>query len=273
MNKYFAEAVGTFVFVLFSCGCVCILSGFVNTVLIMSISSGLAFALIYLIISKYSGCHLNPSISFAMCLKKYISKSECVKYIIAQVLGAIASCIVLGLILMLISHNTLNNLFNVVNGFGDFSKIGSTMGCAYIVELVATTFFVCIFIIITTSKQYSKFAGVILGCCIVVLYLFLGPFTGGSINPAKSFAMGTVFASFLSSPYAFLYSFLFVVIGFFAAFFGVFLSNYYEEKVTKCVAQAKTEKKPEVKKETVKKEEKSKNKKEQLIEFKERIDF
>lgn len=229
MNKYFAEAVGTFAFVLVGCGCTAILTGNASITLICAFIYGLVFAILYYVIAKFSGCHLNPAISLAMLIKKKLDKSDCVKYILAQFGGAIAAALVLALFAIIIGGNSVNNLVNSLNGFSDLSSIGLTMGGAFIVEIIATSFFVCVFVAVTSVKSFEKFSGVIIGCTIFLLYMFLIPLTGGSINPAKSFATGFIFSLFVGKPIAMLYCLLFIFTGFFGSFFGVFISNFVEK--------------------------------------------
>ena len=96
MKKYIAEFTGTMMLTLIACG-VAVATG-VNYV-----GTALAFGLVIVAmaysIGNVSGCHINPAVSFGMALSGKMTWSEFIKYVIAQILGAIAGSALLGVIL------------------------------------------------------------------------------------------------------------------------------------------------------------------------------
>ena len=87
MKKYICEFIGTLVLVLFGCGTAVITD---CDIVATSLAFGLSIVALAYVIGGISGCHVNPAVSFAMFLDKRLSGSDLIKYIIAQVLGAIA---------------------------------------------------------------------------------------------------------------------------------------------------------------------------------------
>ena len=84
MKKYFCEAIGTAVLVLFGCG-TAVITG--NTVAI-ALAFGLSIVAMAYVIGNVSGCHVNPAVSLAMLINKKITVTEFLIYVLAQVVGA-----------------------------------------------------------------------------------------------------------------------------------------------------------------------------------------
>ena len=95
MKKYFCEAIGTAVLVLFGCGTAVITA---NTVAI-ALAFGLSIVAMAYVIGDISGCHVNPAVSLAMLINKKITVKEFAFYVLAQVVGAFVGAGLLYLIL------------------------------------------------------------------------------------------------------------------------------------------------------------------------------
>ena len=94
MNKQLAEFLGTFTLVLFGCGAAVIAGGDIGLTGI-SFAFGLALIGMAYGIGAVSGCHINPAVSLGMVAAGRMEMSEAIKYIIAQVAGAIVAALVL----------------------------------------------------------------------------------------------------------------------------------------------------------------------------------
>ena len=109
MKKYIVEFIGTLVLVLFGCGTAVLTNA---DIVATSLAFGLSIVALAYVIGNISGCHINPAVSFAMFLDRRLSGRDLIKYIIAQVLGAIVGSLLLALI--------INNVFNL----GDYTVTG-----------------------------------------------------------------------------------------------------------------------------------------------------
>lgn len=184
MKKYISEFVGTFSLTFFACG-VAVLIG-CNTpagIIATSLSFGLVIVAMAYSIGNVSGCHINPAVTIAMFIDERIDKKDCIAYIISQILGALAGSLVLALCLGSFKVLGANSYGNMLP---NDTKV--TILIAFIIEVILTFFFVTVILTVTKKKEHSNIAGIIIGLTLVLIHLLGIPFTGTSVNPARSLA-------------------------------------------------------------------------------------
>lgn len=191
MKKYIAEFIGTFVFVAVGCGStVAANSIFISmgsplpvafTTLLIAFAFGLSFVAMAYSVGGLSGCHLNPAVSLAMLITGKIRIKDFLGYIIGQFAGATAAA------LFLWASFSANDALGQ-NGYGNSSPLGIGMANAAMVETVMSAIFVFVFLVVTSRKEYKAVAGMVIGLSLTMIHIFGIPFTGTSINPARSFA-------------------------------------------------------------------------------------
>ena len=177
IRKYLAEFIGTAVLVLLACGvagqvCAVPEAGYVATAL----AFGLVIVAMAYSIGNVSGCHINPAVSIAMLIRKKISAKDFCGYIVAQFLGAIAGAAVLNLIVKdtaKLGCNSLAPMVTPIKGFG--------------IEVILTFVFVIAILGVTSRESNGNIAGLVIGGALVLVHLLGIPFTGTSVNPARSF--------------------------------------------------------------------------------------
>lgn len=181
MKKYICEFIGTLILVLFGCGTAVMTDA---DIVATALAFGLSIVALAYVIGNVSGCHVNPAVSFAMFLDKRMSGKEFIKYVIAQVLGAIAGAAILALII-----NSVFNLgdYNVTglgtNSYGDFSI---SMFGAFIVETILTFVFVFTVLGVTKDSKKEQVSGIVIGLTLAFVHIFGISLTGTSVNPARS---------------------------------------------------------------------------------------
>lgn len=174
MRKYIAEGVGTMLLTLVACG-IAVTSG------VDLIATSLAFGLVIVAaaysIGNVSGCHINPAVSIALLVAGKMKAKECVFYVISQIIGTFVGSLLLGLIL------------------GNFSALGAndlvgntTIWIALLVEVILTFIFTATILGVTDKKENGHVTGIVIGLTLVLVHLFGLPFTGTSVNPARSLA-------------------------------------------------------------------------------------
>lgn len=188
-KKYVAEFIGTTVLTLFGCGSAVAINTLLGdlgvsiplgySTLLISFAFGLALMAMAYSVGSVSGCHVNPAVSIGFLVSKRMEVKECICYIISQVLGGIFGATVLTLILR--SNGSLGT-----NGFGKYSALGIDMTQALIVEAILTFVFVFVILAVTSKPDFSAIAGLIIGLTLVIIHIFGIPFTGTSVNPARS---------------------------------------------------------------------------------------
>ena len=195
MKKQVAEFIGTFTLVLFGCGSAVIAGGDMG---LMGISFAFGLALIGMAyaIGPVSGCHINPAVSLGAVAAGRMTMPEAIKYIIAQVAGAIAASLVL---LLIMSGKADYSV--AVNGLGQNGWGAGYLGeynmiSAFVFEVVATFLFMVVILGATGKGAPAAMAGLAIGLALVVIHLVGINVTGVSVNPARSigpalFAGGT----------------------------------------------------------------------------------
>ena len=190
MKKFIAEFIGTFVLVTFGCGsAVAANSIFLSmsvplpiafTTLLIAFAFGLSIVAMAYSIGNISGCHVNPAVSLGMFITKRISFSDFIVYIVAQFAGASV-----GAMFLWFCFGAKDSLGQ--NGYGSASAIGASMGVALVLETVLTCIFVLVVLGVTSKKEYGSVAGLVIGLTLTMIHIFGIPFTGTSVNPARSF--------------------------------------------------------------------------------------
>jgi aquaporin Z len=195
MKKQVAEFIGTFTLVIFGCGSAVIAGGDIG---LMGISFAFGLALIGMAyaIGPVSGCHINPAVSLGAVAAGRMTMPEAIKYIIAQVAGAIAASLVL---LLIMSGKADYSV--AVNGLGQNGWGAGYLGeynmvSAFVFEVVATFLFMVVILGATGKGAPAAMAGLAIGLALVVIHLVGINVTGVSVNPARSigpalFAGGT----------------------------------------------------------------------------------
>jgi aquaporin Z len=184
MKKYLAEGIGTACLTYFACG-VAVLVGCDTPAGL--IATALAFGLVIIAmaysICSISGCHVNPAVSIAMLITGRMKASDCLGYVLAQVIGAIVGSFFLGL-----SVGSFANLG--ANSYGTIlpNGIEVSIWMALLTEMILTFIFVSIVLNVTAKKENANIAGIVIGLSLTLVHLLGISITGTSVNPARSLA-------------------------------------------------------------------------------------
>ncbi len=189
MNKYCAEAFGTFWLVLGGCGSAVLAAGFPNVgigFLGVSLAFGLTVLTMAFAIGHISGCHLNPAVTVGLWAGGRVNAKDVVPYIIAQVIGSIIA----GGILYVIATGQTGFDVEVSgfasNGYGEHSPGQYSMLAALVTEIVMTMMFLIVIMGATDERAPQGFAPIAIGLCLTLLHLVSIPVTNTSVNPARS---------------------------------------------------------------------------------------
>ena len=178
MKKYFAEFIGTFVLVFFACGTAAVTGCTAEgnaAYLITALAFGLVIVAMAYSIGNVSGCHINPAVSIAMVFSGKMSISDFIGYVAAQFLGGIAGA------------GVLAALTGKQYGLGTNGLYDGSVWKSIIIEIILTCVFVMAILGVTSKKEYSKVAGLVIGLSLTLVHLLGIFFTGTSVNPARSF--------------------------------------------------------------------------------------
>ncbi|KAG5835596.1 hypothetical protein ANANG_G00245670 [Anguilla anguilla] len=147
--------------------------------LLISISFGLSYAVMVKCFSDISGAHINPAVTLAMVFTRRLNIVKAFIYLVAQCLGATAG----SAILFVVTPESVRGRLGVT-----WVSSSLTVFQAFMVELLIT--FQMIFVVYATSDPKSTHlkgsAAVDIGLSISIGHLFAVPYTGASMNPARS---------------------------------------------------------------------------------------
>lgn len=195
MKKMIAEFIGTFTLVLFGCGAAVIAGADIGLTGI-SFAFGLALIGMAYGIGPVSGCHINPAVTLGVVAAGRMEMGEAIRYIAAQIAGAIAGAFILMIIASGKADYSVATNGLGQNGWGAGYLGEYTLAAAFVFELVATFLFVVVILGATGAGAPSAMAGLAIGLSLVVIHLVGINVTGVSVNPARSigpalFAGGT----------------------------------------------------------------------------------
>ena len=181
-RKYLAEFLGTGVLVFVACGVagqVCDVGGAGH--LMTALAFGLVIVAMAYSIGNVSGCHINPAVSLAMLISGKMSVKDFIGYVVAQYLGATAGAGLLYAIVKSPDKLGANGLY--VGADGGPASIPISL----VIEIALTFVFVLAILGVTSKESNGAVAGLVIGGALVLVHLLGIPFTGTSVNPARTF--------------------------------------------------------------------------------------
>ena len=179
--KYYAEAFGTCLLVIFGAGSVILnfLTEGKVTVVGIALAHAFIIGIAVFLFGNVSGAHINPAVTIAFLFDKRIDAKNAAYYIISQLAGAVAGAYFLKLIFKTVVPAT---------ALGAPVIKGITNEAGFLLEFGIT--FLLIFVIMYLVKHKmanSKIAPLAIASVIFVDIMLAGYNTGGAINPARAF--------------------------------------------------------------------------------------
>lgn len=152
---------------------------------LISLCFGLSIATMVQCFGHISGGHINPAVTAAMVVTRKLSLAKALFYVVAQCLGAITGA---G-ILFMVTPASVRGSFGVNNVNADIS-----LGHGLLVEIIIT--FELVFTVFATCDpkrtDLSGSAALAIGLAVAIGHLFAIPYTGASMNPARSLGPAVV---------------------------------------------------------------------------------
>ena len=143
---------------------------------------GAYIAVVIYLFGEKSGAHINPATTWAFFRLKKINFADSVFYTLAQFAGAIAAALTLKFTLGLwFAHPLIN--FGVTKPMPLHNSLS-----AFVAEFIISFVLMFVVLIFISSKRLEKYAAVVAGVLIALYLIVELPFSGMSLNPARSFA-------------------------------------------------------------------------------------
>jgi len=180
-RHFVAEFIGTFALV-FVGGAAIMIAKDTNSpagLLGIAFAHGLILAVMVSALMRISG-HFNPAVTLGFVVTRRIEIPMAGVYILAQIIGAIVGAYVL-------KWTFPFALFEATRGGGQAVALQVTGGQAFLLEFIATFFLVIVVFGTAVDPKAPRIGGLAIGLVVAADILAIGPLTGGSMNPARSF--------------------------------------------------------------------------------------
>jgi MIP family channel proteins len=180
-RHFVAEFIGTFALVFVGGASIMLAkdTGSPAGLLEIALAHGLILAVMVSALMRISG-HFNPAVTAGFLVTRRIDPMMAGVYIMAQLIGAIAGA-------YLLKWTFPPALFEATRGGGQSIALQLSGGQAFVLEAVATFFLVLTVFGTVVDPRAPRIGGLAIGFVVAADILALGPLTGGSMNPARSF--------------------------------------------------------------------------------------
>lgn len=180
-RHFVAEFIGTFALV-FVGGASIMIAKDTNSpagLIGIALAHGLILAVMVSALMRISG-HFNPAVTIGFIAARRIDVAMAGVYIVAQLIGAIVAAYVL-------KWTFPFALFDATRGGGQAIALQVTGGQAFLLEFIATFFLVLVVFGTAVDPKAPRIGGLAIGFVVAADILAIGPLTGASMNPARSF--------------------------------------------------------------------------------------
>lgn len=181
LRHFVAEFVGTFALVFVGGGAIMAVDLAHNPAGItqVALAHGLVLAVMVTATMRVSG-HFNPAVTLAFLAVRRIEAIMAGVYILAQTFAAVIAAYSLKW-LFPVAVATTNRLG------GQSVSLDVSLGQAIVLEAIATFFLVFVIFGTAVDPRAPKVGGFAIGLTVAADILAIGPLTGASMNPARSF--------------------------------------------------------------------------------------
>lgn len=187
-QKLLAEFIGTFTLVFAAVGAICA-DQYLRApgqggprVLVYALAYGFAAAVMVGATENISGGHLNPAVSIGFWVTKRLGTFQALFYCAAQLLGALAAAYLLAAVL---PETTWRPVSLGITDLGpDFTRMHGMLLEATLTFFVVFVYFAAV---VDTEGAWHRLGGLAVGLAMTVGVLVGEPFTGASMNPARTF--------------------------------------------------------------------------------------
>lgn len=182
-RRLLAEFIGTFALVFIGCAAVTVSPEKGGGLLSIALAFGLTVAVMVSATGHISGGQFNPAVSVALMVTRKMSPLDAIAYVITQLISASAAAAIL---------KAWFGVQSVANAT-PMPSAPFTPGMAFAMEVLLTFFLVFVIFGVAVDKRGpGSLAGLLIGLTVTLDILIGGPYTGASMNPARSFGPALV---------------------------------------------------------------------------------
>ena len=181
IRHFVAELVGTFALVFVGSGAIILskMEGSNIGLVEVALAHGIILSVMVTATMRISG-HFNPAVTIAFLTTRRIGSFMAGVYILAQLLGAMLAAYAL-------KAGMPEVAFEAARGGGQFVHLDVRTWHAVMFEAIATFFLVFVIFGTAVDPKAPRVGGFAIGLTVAADILAIGPLTGASMNPARSF--------------------------------------------------------------------------------------
>ena len=140
-----------------------------------------AIAIIYSPLGQRSGAHFNPSVTFTFFRLGRVELSDAIFYSMAQFIGGLMGVLLSALVFgALVVHPSVQYAVTVPGKNG--------VGVAFLAEVLIAFMQMSLVLRVSNAKHLARFTGVFAGLMVATYISLEAPYSGMSMNPARTFA-------------------------------------------------------------------------------------
>jgi glycerol uptake facilitator protein len=148
---------------------------------IVAISFALVIAAVVYVFGAVSGAHINPAVTFALAVVRRFPWAEVGPYVVVQLAGGLLGAVLINAIFG--SHAS-----DLSASGGTLVGVGFTKAQATVAEGLGTFLLVATIMAMAVDRRApAGFAGLVIGLAVACEIMVIGPISGGSVNPARTF--------------------------------------------------------------------------------------
>ena len=165
-----------------------------------------AIGIIYSPWGKQSGAHLNPAVTLTFFRLGKIAPWDAVFYVVAQFIGGMSGvALVAAVAEKFLAHPAVNYVATLPGSSG--------AAVAFVSEAAISFSLMIVVLFVSNTARLARFTGLFAGLCVAAFIAFEAPFSGMSMNPARTFGSvvlpqlwGSLWIYFVAPPLGMLFA-------------------------------------------------------------------
>jgi aquaporin Z len=147
-----------------------------------------AIVIVFSPLGKRSGAHFNPAVTLTFWRLGKVKRWDAFFYIVAQFIGGILGVMLVALIARDAFADRAVNFVATVPG-------PNGVAIAFIAEFLIAFLLMSVVLCVSNTPHLARYTGLFAGCLVATYITFEAPFSGMSMNPARTF--GSAFTGHL----------------------------------------------------------------------------